>query len=115
VYHVISCNPDPPAALDTLVKKLNVSPPRGSDLCRTIVECLFDYGTTPEERTRNRQYACADANALRYIIRKGIEPQKVLTPEQGESITSWAKREAKYRRQKTASNTCPKWREPGTQ
>jgi hypothetical protein len=108
VYHVISRNPTPPAALQTFVKNMNISPPRGSDLCRTIVECLFDYGSTPEERTRNRQYACADANALRYIIRKGIEPQKVLTPEPGESITSWAKREAKYRRQKAASNTCPK-------
>jgi len=84
---------------------MNVSPPRGSDPCRTIVECLFDYGSTAEERTHNRQYACADANALRYIIRKGIEPQKVLTPEQGESITSWAKREAKCRWQKTASDT----------
>ena len=70
-----------------------------------LVECLFDYGSTPEERTRNRQYACADANALRYIIRKGIEPQKVLAPDEGESITNWAKREAKYRRQKTASDT----------
>ena len=81
VYHVISRKPDPPAALQTLVKKMNVSPPRGSDPCRTIVECLFDYGSTAEERTQNRQYACADANALRYIIRKGIEPQKVLAPE----------------------------------
>jgi len=84
---------------------MNVSPPRASDPCRTIVECLLDYGTTPEERTHNRQYACADANALRYIIRKGITPQKVLTPEQGESITNWAKREAQFRRQKTASDT----------
>jgi hypothetical protein len=74
-------------------------------LCRTIVECLVDYGSTPEERTDNRQYSCADANALRYIIRKGIEPQKVLAPEKGESITKWAKREAQYRRKKTASNT----------
>ena len=105
VYHVISRKPDPPAALQTLVNKMNVSPPRGSDPCRTIIECLFDYGTTPEERTQNRQYACADANALRYIIRKGIEPQKVLAPDEGESITKWAKREAKYRRQKTASDT----------
>ncbi len=85
VYHVIFRKPNPPAALHTLVKKMNVSPPRGSDPCRTIVECLFDYGSTPEERTWNRQHACADANALRYIIRKGIEPQKVLTPEQGPS------------------------------
>ena len=84
LYHVISRKPDPAAALDTLVKRMNVSPPRGSDPCRTIVECLFDYGSTPEERTQNRQYACADANALRYIIRKGIEPQKVLTPDEGE-------------------------------
>ena len=105
VYHVISRKPDPPAALQTLVKKMNVCPPRGSDPCRTIVECLFDYGSTPEERTQNRQYACADANALRYIIRKGIEPQKVLAPDEGESLTKWAKREAKYRRQKTASDT----------
>ena len=30
---------------------------------------------------------------------------KVLTPDEGESITNWAKREAKYRRQKTASDT----------
>ena len=36
---------------------------------------------------------------------KGIEPQKVLTPDEGETITNWAKREAKYRRQKTASDT----------
>src|ERR1019366_821352 len=84
---------------------MNVSPPRGSDLCRTIVECLVDYGSTPEERTDNRQYACTDANALRYIIRKGIEPQKVLAPEDGESITKWAKREAQYRRKKTATDT----------
>ena len=84
---------------------MNVSPPRGSDPCRTIVECLFDYRSTAEERTQNRQYACADANALRYIIRKGIEPQKVLAPDEGESVTKWAKREAKYRRQKTASDT----------
>ena len=66
---------------------------------------MFDYGNTAEERTQNRQYACADANALRYIIRKGIEPQKVLAPDEGESVTKWAKREAKYRRQKTASDT----------
>ena len=105
LYHVISRKPYPAAALDTLVQRMNVSPPRGSDPCRTIVECLFDYGSTPEERTQNRQYACADANALRYIIRKGIEPQKVLTPDEGESITNWAKREANYRRQKTASDT----------
>ena len=105
MYHVISRKPDPAAALHTLVKRMNVSPPRGSDPCRTIVECLFDYGSTAEERTQNRQYACADANALRYIIRKGIEPQKVLTPDEGESITKWAKREAKYRREKTASDT----------
>ena len=105
VYHVISRKPDPSAALQTLVKKMNVCPPRGSDPCRTIIERMFDYGNTAEERTQNRQYACADANALRYIIRKGIEPQKVLAPEQGESITNWAKREAKYRRQKTASDT----------
>ena len=81
MYHIISRKPNPPAALHTLVKRMNVSPPRGSDPCRMIVECLFDYGSTPEERTHNRQYACADANALRYIIRKGIEPQKVLAPE----------------------------------
>ena len=105
LYHVISRKPDPPAALDTLVIKMNVSPPRGSDPCRTIVECLFDYGSTAEERTQNRQYACADANALRYIIRKGIEPQKILAPGEGESITNWAKREAKYRGAKTASDT----------
>ncbi len=105
MYHIISRKPNPPAALHTLVKRMNVSPPRGSDPCRMLVECLFDYGSTPEERTQNRQYACADANALRYIIRKGIEPQKVLTPNEGESITNWAKREAQYRRQKTASDT----------
>ena len=105
LYHVISRKPDPVAMLQTLVQRMNVTPPRGSDPCRTIVECLFDYGGTAEERTQNRQYACADANALRYIIRKGIEPQKVLTPDEGETITSWAKREAKYRRQKTASDT----------
>ena len=105
LYHVISRKPNPAAALQTLVQRMNVSPPRGSDPCRTIVECLFNYGSTTEERTQNRQYACADANALRYVIRKGIEPQKVLAPEQGESITNWAKREAKYRRQKTASGT----------
>jgi hypothetical protein len=105
VYHVISRKPDPPAALDTLVQRMHVSPPRGSDPCRTIVECMFDYGSTPEERTHNRQYACTDANALRYIIRKGIEPQKVLTPEEGESITNWVKREAQYRRKKTAPDT----------
>jgi len=67
---------------------------------------LFYYGSTAEEGTQNRQYACADANALRYIIRRGIAPQKVLAPDEGESITKWAKREAKYRRQKTASDTC---------
>jgi hypothetical protein len=105
VYHVISRKSDSVAALDTLVQRMNVSPPRGSDLCRTIVECLVDYGSTPEERTDNRQYACTDANALRYIIRKGIEPQKVLAPEDGESITKWAKREAQYRRKKTATDT----------
>jgi len=105
VYHVISRKPNPPAALDTLVQRMHVSPPRGSDLCRTIVECLVDYGSTPEERTDNRQYACTDANALRYIIRKGIEPQKVLAPEDGESITKWAKREAKYRKPKKAPDT----------
>ena len=105
MYHIISRKPNPPAALHTLVKRMNVSPPRGSDPCRTIVECLFDYGSTPEERTDKRQYACTDANALRYIIRKGITPQKVLTPEQGESITNWAKREAQFCRQKTASDT----------
>lgn len=105
LYHVISRKPDPAAALHTLVQRMNVSPPRSSDSCRTFVECLFDYGSTAEEKTHNRQYACADANALRYIIRMGIEPQKVLTPEEGESITKWAKREAKYRRQKTRSST----------
>ncbi len=105
VYHIISRKPDPVAALQTLIQRMNVSPPRGSDPCRRIVECLFDYGCTPEERTQNRQYACADANALRYVIRKGIEPQKVLTPDEGESITKWAKREAQYRRQSTASDT----------
>jgi hypothetical protein len=105
VYHVISRKSDSVAALDTLVQRMNVSPPRGSDLCRTIVECLVDYGSTPEERTDNRQYACTDANALRYIIRKGIEPQKVLAPEDGESITTWAKREAKYRKPKKAPDT----------
>jgi len=103
LYHVISRKPDPAAMLDTLVKRMNVIPPRGSDPCRTIVECLFDYGSTAEERTHNRQYAGTDANALRYIIRMGIEPQKVLAPDEGESITNWAKREAKYRRQKMAS------------
>ena len=108
MYHVISRKPDPVAALQLFVKQMNVSPPRGSDPCRTIVECLFYYGSTAEERTQNRQYACADANALRYIIRKGIEPQKVLAPDEGELITKWAKREAKYRRQKTASDTCSK-------
>ena len=112
MYHIISRKPNPPAALHTLVKRMNVSPPRGSDPCRMIVECLFDYGSTAEERTQNRQYACADANALRYIIRKGIEPQKVLTPDEGESITNWAKREAQFRRQKTASDTPPKCRRP---
>ncbi len=30
---------------------------------------------------------------------------KVLAPDEGEAITKWAKREAKYRRQKTASDT----------
>jgi hypothetical protein len=108
VYHVISRKSDSVAALDTLVQRMNVSPPRGSDLCRTLVECLVDYGSTPEERTDNRQYACTDANAMRYIIRKGITPQKVLAPEQGESITEWAKREAQYRRKKTAPDTRPK-------
>ena len=105
MYHIISRKPNPPAALHTLVKRMNVSPPRGSDPCRMLVECLFDYGSTAEERAHNRQYAGTDANALRYIIRKGIEPQKVLAPDERESITKWAKREAKYRRQKMASDT----------
>ena len=105
LYHIISRKRDPAAALQTLVQRMHVSPPRGSDPCRRIVECLFDYGSTAKERTQNRQYACADANALRYIIRKGIEPQKVLTPEQVESVTKWAKRQAQYRKQKTASDT----------
>ena len=87
MYHVISRKPDPVAALQLFVKQMNVSPPRGSDPCRTIVEGLFYYGSTAEERTGNRQYACADANALRYIIRMGIEPQKVLAPDEGDSIT----------------------------
>jgi hypothetical protein len=110
--HVLSRKPDPAAALQTFAKKMNVSRPRGAALCRTIVECFFDYGGTAEERTHNRQYACTDANALRYIVRKGIEPQKDLAPEQGESITKWAKREAKYRRPKTPSDTPPKVTEP---
>jgi len=55
LYHVISRKNDPDAALDTLVQRMHVSPPRGSDLCRTIVECLFDYGSTAEERTQNRR------------------------------------------------------------
>ena len=105
VYHVISRKSNSVAALHILVQRMHVSPPRGSDPCRTIVECLFDYGSTAEERTQSRQYACADANALRYIIGKGIEPQKVLALDEGESVTKWAKREAKYRRQKTASDT----------
>ena len=108
LYHVISRKRDPVAALQTLVKRMNGSQPRGSDQCRTIVEFFFDYGSRAEERTQNRQYACTDANALRYIVRKGIEPQKVLTPEQGESITKWARREAKYRNPKATSNTRPK-------
>ena len=107
LYHVISRNNDPVAALQILVKKMNVSPPRGSDLCRTIVECLFDYGSSPEERTRNRQYACSDANALRYVVRKEIEPQKVLQPEEGEFITKWAKLEAEFRRPQKASRDRP--------
>jgi len=105
LYHVISRKRDPVAALQLFVKRMNVSPPRGSDPCRTIVEGLFYYGGTAEERTQNRQYACADANALRYIIRMGIEPQKVLAPDEGESITKWAKREAKYRKEDKASDT----------
>ena len=36
MYHVIFRKPNPPAALHTLVKKMNVSPPRGSDPCRTL-------------------------------------------------------------------------------
>ena len=107
VYHIISRKPNPPAALQTLVNKMSVSPPRGSDPCRRIVECLFDYGNTPEERIQNRQYTCTDANALRYIIRKRIQPQKVLAPDEGESVTKWAKREAKYRRSEKASNAPP--------
>jgi hypothetical protein len=78
-----------------------------------IVECLFDYGSTTDERTRNRQYACSDANALRYIVRKGIEPQKVLAPEAGESITKWAKREAIYRRPEKALHAHPHRAEAG--
>ena len=46
MYHVISRKPDPAAALQLFVKQMNVSPPRGSDPCRTIVECLFYYGST---------------------------------------------------------------------
>jgi hypothetical protein len=103
VYHIICRKNDSVAALHSLVNKMNVSPPRGSDPCRTIVECLF--GSTKEERTHNRQYACADANALRYIVRKGIAPQKVLKPDEGQSITNWAKREANYRRLGKAFNT----------
>ena len=71
LYHVISRKPDLVAAPDTLVNKMNVSPPRGSDRCRTIVECLFDYGSTPEERTQNRQYACADATRMRCVTLSG--------------------------------------------
>jgi hypothetical protein len=55
LYHIIFRKRDPPAALDTFVQRMKVSPPRGSDLFRTIVECLFDYGSTAEERTQNRR------------------------------------------------------------
>jgi hypothetical protein len=113
LHHIIARRIHPETALQTLVKRMNVIPPRGSDWCRIIVECLFDYGGTTDERTRNRQYACSDANALRYIVRKGIEPQKVLTPEAGESITKWAKREAKYRRPEKALHAHPHKAEAG--
>ena len=53
LYHVISRKPNPAAALQTLVQRMNISPPHGSDPCRTIIECLFDYGSTAEERTQN--------------------------------------------------------------
>jgi hypothetical protein len=113
LYHIIFDKTDPAAALEKLVKEMNVTPPRGSDPCRAIVECLFDYGGTKEERTYNRQYACSDANALRYIIRKGIEPQKVLKPEGGQSITQWAKREAQYRKPENTSDAGLKAAEVG--
>jgi len=107
LYYIISRKDDPEAALQVLVKRTNVIPPRDSDRCRIIVECLFDYGSTTDEKTRNRQYACTDANALRYLIRKGIEPQKALEPEQGESITKWADLEAEYRKSRKALHALP--------
>ena len=113
LYHVISCENDSVAALRRLAKSMNVDLPRTSDPCRIIVECLTDYGATPDERTLNRQFAARDARALRYVIRLKMEPQQIKKPEKGESITKWANREAEYRKPRKAVRARPDTAEAG--
>lgn len=99
LYHVIANSKAPEATLESIVKSTKVVPPRGADNFRTIVECCFDYGTTPEERIRNRQYAASDANALRYIVRNKMDPNEVEKDQMGESPTKWAKMELEFQAQ----------------
>ena len=97
VYHLLANENDPAEKLKKVVEAANAKPPRGADECRSLVECFFHYGTTQQERNRNRQYAATDAHALRYVVRTGMEPEAVLKPEKNQTPTKWAKAEIEFR------------------
>ena len=97
VYHELASQLNPKKALEQLAASVGLDTKRISDPCRVIVESLIDYGGTQDEKTANRQYAARDARALSYIVRKGMDPQQVAKPANGETPTKWADREAAYR------------------
>ena len=97
VYHELASQLNPKKALEQLAASVDLDLTRISDPCRVIVECLIDYGGSKDEKTANRQYAARDARALSYIVRKGMDPQQVAKPANGETLTKWAEREAAYR------------------
>jgi hypothetical protein len=97
VYHELASQLNPKNALEELAASVGLDLARISDPCRVIVESLIDYGGSKDEKTANRQYAARDARALSYIVRKGMDPQQVAKPANGETLTVWANREAEYR------------------
>ena len=97
VYHELASQLNPKKALEQLAASVDLDLARISDPCRVIVECLIDYGGSKDEKAANRQYAARDASALSYIVRKGMDPQQVAKPTNGETVTKWAGREAEYR------------------
>lgn len=109
VYHELAAQPNPQKAVQLLAESMGVNIGRISDPCRIIVEFLIDYGSSQEEKARNRQFAAIDAKALNYVVREGMTPQQVLTPAKGESLTVWADREAEHRsRQRPARKRAQK-------